>query len=922
MPLHILLADDSVPAQNMGKKILVDAGYEVLAVSNGLEALRRIAEAAPDIAILDIFMPGYTGLEICERLRANPATAALPVILTVGKLEPYRPSDGESVHSNAVIVKPFAAAELVSAVRNLIGEPQPVEVQPVAAAEVPTVEPVADPARENYAGTQVLEPPAPPTAVPPAPPEQPAEGLGEEPPDEPLFSYGDLAAADAAAPLVPPEPSVYAAEPLMEGGEPGGNESLVFNPDAGHTPFSASAADLLPPASQLAGEEDESRFSEFDLEVDATHYAAGPDPEFSTAGEPMQPQPAASGYSELVAEAEPSEAELPAVAPGSAEATGEVSSGALEMPELELPTPQVAEIDPELEVQEAAAPSNIAATREDASQASETIPGGSAPAKEEVAAGASAAQLAVDEEARRLAFEALFNSTEPIPLEEDSTVSAEPTMDALPSIADLSENQSADIAPDSELETLSDDDQSASVVAELDPYLLEEEQPLNAVGKIPDRDPLLDDGSASNWASEQVLEPQDAFAPAAAEAYPLQPAQDSDLNAAAPVDAVEVEAAQPLAEASPEAAEVLEVAAATESAPTLPEAVPEAAPAADEAIELEVAGVEAAQPTAEASPEALEVLEVAAATESAPTLPEAVPEAAPAADEAIELEVAGVEAAQPTAEASPEALEILEVAPATESAPTAPEVVAEPAPVADEAIELEVAGVGAAQPSAEASPEVLGVLEVAPATESAPTAPEVVAEPAPAVDEAIELEVAGVESAQPSVEPSPEALEVLEVAPAAESAPTVPEVTAEPAPAADEAIELEGAGVESAQPSAEASPEAAEVLEVAPATESAPTVPEVTAEPAPETAPAAVEAAPEAVQDEPQPGPEQAPVAQEPAEVAHPAAATQVQAIPSAPEVSPRSSEAERIHQAVERVFDRFKPVLVAAIVRELARRD
>ena len=808
MPLHILLADDSVPAQNMGKKILVDAGYEVLAVSNGLEALRRIAEAAPDIAILDIFMPGYTGLEICERLRANPATATLPVILTVGKLEPYRPSDGERVRSNAVIVKPFAAAELVSAVRNLVGEPRPVEVQPEPAAEVPAVEPVADAVREKYAAAQVLEPPAPSTAAAPAPPEQPAEGLGEEPPDEPLFSYGDLLAADDAAPLAPPESSVYAAEPLMDGGEPGGNEGMLFNPDAEHTPFSASAADLLPPASQLAGDEDESRFSEFDLEVDATHYAAGPDPEFSTAGEPMQPPLAASGHLELMAEAEAAGSELPAIALGPAEATDEVSSGAPELLDLELPALEVAGVDPGLEVQEAAAPSNVAAASEDASQASETIPGEIAPAKEEVVAAASAARLAVDEEARRLAFEALFNATEPIPLEEDSTPPAEPTMDALPSIADLSENQTDDIAQDSELETLSDDDQPASMVAESDPYLLEEEPPLNAVGKIPDRDPLLDDGSASNWASGQVLEPQDAFASAVAEVEPPQPAEGSDLAATAAVEAIEVEAAQPLAETSPEAPEVLEVAQAIENAPTVPEVVVEATPAAVEAVEIE-----AQQPSAETSPEAPEVLEVAPATESALMVPEAVAEATPAAVEAIELEVVGVEAAQPSTEPSPEALEVLEVASATESAPTVPEAVAEATPAAVEAVE--------------------------------------------------------VEAAQPAAEPSPEAPKVLEVALATESAPTVPEVVAEPAPAA-------------------------------------------------------VEAAPEAVQVEPQPEPEQALVAQAPvpAEVAHPAAATQVQAISSSPEASSRSSEAERIHQAVERVFDRFKPVLVAAIVRELARRD
>ena len=150
MALKVLLADDSVPAQNMGKKILTEAGYEVLAVGNGLEALRKIADSVPDIAILDIFMPGYTGLEICARLRGNAVTADLPVILTVGKLEPYRPEDGEQVRSNAVIVKPFASSELVSAVRSLVGLPFAVrrdtpEVDaPPASAPAPEAAPIED----------------------------------------------------------------------------------------------------------------------------------------------------------------------------------------------------------------------------------------------------------------------------------------------------------------------------------------------------------------------------------------------------------------------------------------------------------------------------------------------------------------------------------------------------------------------------------------------------------------------------------------------------------------------------------------------------------------------------------------------------------------------------------------------------------
>ena len=82
MPLTILLADDSMTAQKMGKEILVSAGYEVIAVSNGAAAAKKLADK-PDIIILDVFMPGYTGLEICEKVRASMEISKTPVILTV-----------------------------------------------------------------------------------------------------------------------------------------------------------------------------------------------------------------------------------------------------------------------------------------------------------------------------------------------------------------------------------------------------------------------------------------------------------------------------------------------------------------------------------------------------------------------------------------------------------------------------------------------------------------------------------------------------------------------------------------------------------------------------------------------------------------------------------------------------------------------
>jgi twitching motility two-component system response regulator PilH len=115
----ILLADDSVTAQNMGRKILADAGYEIIAVNNGSAALKKIAELKPDLVILDVYMPGYSGLEVCQRLKESQETARIPVLLSVGKLEPFKPEEAQRVGADAFIVKPFEASELLSALSKL-----------------------------------------------------------------------------------------------------------------------------------------------------------------------------------------------------------------------------------------------------------------------------------------------------------------------------------------------------------------------------------------------------------------------------------------------------------------------------------------------------------------------------------------------------------------------------------------------------------------------------------------------------------------------------------------------------------------------------------------------------------------------------------------------------------------------------------
>ncbi len=116
MALKILLADDSMTAQNMGKKILADAGYDVIAVSNGAAAIKKISSDRPDIAVVDVYMPGYSGLEVCERVKSAAETARMPVLLTVGKMEPFKIEDANRVRADGLLIKPFEASDLAAAI--------------------------------------------------------------------------------------------------------------------------------------------------------------------------------------------------------------------------------------------------------------------------------------------------------------------------------------------------------------------------------------------------------------------------------------------------------------------------------------------------------------------------------------------------------------------------------------------------------------------------------------------------------------------------------------------------------------------------------------------------------------------------------------------------------------------------------------
>src|SRR5262249_23008080 len=88
-------------------------------VNNGSAALKKIHESPPDLIVLDVYMPGYGGLEVCQRLKESGETMRIPVLLTVGKMEPFKSDEAKRVRADGHIVKPFDAGELLAALTKL-----------------------------------------------------------------------------------------------------------------------------------------------------------------------------------------------------------------------------------------------------------------------------------------------------------------------------------------------------------------------------------------------------------------------------------------------------------------------------------------------------------------------------------------------------------------------------------------------------------------------------------------------------------------------------------------------------------------------------------------------------------------------------------------------------------------------------------
>ena len=118
--MTVVLAEDDLDIQLVARLALKRAGFAVTVVGNGREALEAVQAEAPDVILLDWMMPELDGPETCRRLKADPATSAIPVVFLTAKSQETEIQRGLSLGAAGYVTKPFDALTLGQHIKDII----------------------------------------------------------------------------------------------------------------------------------------------------------------------------------------------------------------------------------------------------------------------------------------------------------------------------------------------------------------------------------------------------------------------------------------------------------------------------------------------------------------------------------------------------------------------------------------------------------------------------------------------------------------------------------------------------------------------------------------------------------------------------------------------------------------------------------
>ncbi|MFA4837257.1 MAG: response regulator [Dehalococcoidia bacterium] len=122
MTKKILITEDDPSFIRAISHILTKEGYEVLNATNGLVGLMMAQKEKPDLLVLDVMLPGLDGFEVCNRLRADPKTARLPILMLSAKGQDADKSTGMKVGADMYLTKPVDRAVLLSTIESMLAK--------------------------------------------------------------------------------------------------------------------------------------------------------------------------------------------------------------------------------------------------------------------------------------------------------------------------------------------------------------------------------------------------------------------------------------------------------------------------------------------------------------------------------------------------------------------------------------------------------------------------------------------------------------------------------------------------------------------------------------------------------------------------------------------------------------------------------
>ena len=134
MAARILIVEDEEPLTMLLRYNLEAAGYAVDSAARGDEAELKLRESTPDLVVLDWMLPAISGIEICRRLRAQPGTAKLPIIMLTARGEESERVRGLTTGADDYVVKPFSVSELLARINALLRRAKPERVAAVLRA--------------------------------------------------------------------------------------------------------------------------------------------------------------------------------------------------------------------------------------------------------------------------------------------------------------------------------------------------------------------------------------------------------------------------------------------------------------------------------------------------------------------------------------------------------------------------------------------------------------------------------------------------------------------------------------------------------------------------------------------------------------------------------------------------------------------